>query len=107
MSTMRLLPHNLPARSLIDRLFPRRELLLKRSWIIGGYGRPLPRRASVDAAPAPRPLQLRRDQIIAPAPQVLELREEQIIARGPQIGSRRLVRIAPTAPANSAAAMRA
>ncbi len=92
MPTTRPAPRNPPRLSLIARLFPRRELLLKRSWIIGGYGRPLPKRpgiidTTVAARPLPRPYQLRRDQIIDPAP-VLELREDQIISRGLRLNIR-------------------
>ena len=93
MPTLSKFQRSRPHASLITRLFPQRELLLKRSWIIGGYGRALPKRSGrIDPAPAaprplPRPYQLRHDQIIDPAP-VLELRENQIISPGMRLNIR-------------------
>ena len=103
MSTMRFVSHCRPAASLIARIFPQRELLLKHSWIIGGYGRALPRRRPATDAigrPLQRLYQLRHDQIVGPEQAVLELRKDQIIAQGARV--REFVR-APL-PAVSAAA---
>ncbi len=92
MSTTLPASPNRPAASLIARIFPRRALLLKRSWIIGGHGRAMPG-GRPGAEEAGRPLQLRRDQIVAVAEPILELREDQIIARGSEVPAPRFARV--------------
>ena len=103
MSTMRPVSHSRSAASLIARIFPQRELVLKRSCIIGGDGRALLRRhpaADALGRPLQRIYQLRHDQIVGPEQPVLELREDQIIAHGARV--REFVRV--PLPAVSAAA---
>ena len=72
------------AAPLVARLVPpQRELLLRRSWMIGGYGRAMPRPRAVDDAAACRRLrtyELRLDQIVGDVPaDVYELSEQQIL----------------------------
>ena len=74
-----------PGTPLLARLAPRRELLLKRSWMIAGYGRALPKCPPEDARALGRRLlrtyELSADQIIGDEREPYELREDQIIAR--------------------------
>ena len=80
----RMTSSTLPGPALIGRFASPRELKLKRSWVIGGYGRPLPRGGpSEDARALGRRLQrvyeTHLDQIVLGGGAPYELRSDQII----------------------------